>query len=106
MGCRHSSATTESPVKIRPNEGPVVLTSKISLQRAEQIDYRIYDGLKSITSKSSVSLKKVSSLRFAPSSSCRDLQRTLVSTIVDTIGRQSTAADRLNTRTNARWSRK
>lgn len=58
MGCRHSSKTTESPVKIRPNENSVILTSKISLQRAEQIDYRIYDGFKSIKSKSSVSLKK------------------------------------------------
>jgi hypothetical protein len=59
MGCRHSSSPPESPSKIRERRGPVVLKSKISVHRSQQIDYRMINGIKAISSKSAISVKKV-----------------------------------------------
>jgi hypothetical protein len=60
MGCRHSSSPPESPLKIVQNGGPIVLKSKISIHRAQLIDYRTSNGIKSVSSsKLSTSTKKV-----------------------------------------------
>ncbi|CAF0837810.1 unnamed protein product [Rotaria sordida] len=67
MGCRHSSSPPESPIKLVQNGGPVILKSKISIQRTQVIDQRISNGMK--TSRLSISSKKI----------CRSLSRLTVS---------------------------
>ncbi len=60
MGCRHSSSPPESPIKTVPNDGPIVLKSKISIHRAQVINHRASNGIKSLsTSRLSISAKKV-----------------------------------------------
>jgi hypothetical protein len=60
MGCRHSSSPPESPVKTVQNTDPIVLKSKISIHRAQVINHRTPNGVKSSsTSRLSISAKKV-----------------------------------------------
>ena len=46
-------------MKTRQKGGPVVLKSKISIHRSQQIDYRMFNGIKAMSSKSAISVKKV-----------------------------------------------
>ena len=62
MGCRQSPSPPETPIKTLQNGGPIMLKSKISIHRAEVIDHRTANGVKSLsTSRSSISTKKVNS---------------------------------------------
>ncbi|CAF0969872.1 unnamed protein product [Adineta steineri] len=59
MGCKHSSSPPESPIKPIQNGGPIVLKSKISIQRAQIIDHQTSNGIKSLSSSAlSISAKK------------------------------------------------
>lgn len=60
MGCRQSSSPPESPLKLMQNGGPVILKSKISVHRAQVINHRTINGIKSLsTSRLSITTKKV-----------------------------------------------